>query len=84
MDTANSLGFIAGMLTTVAFVPQVVKVWRTRSTQDISLSMFALFSTGVALWLCYGIQIGSWPVVATNLVTLILSLAILYFKWRFR
>ncbi len=83
MDT-NSLGYLAGTLTTVAFVPQVVKAWRTHSTRDISLPMFALFSAGVGLWLYYGIEIGSWPVILSNVVTLALSLVILCLKLRHR
>ena len=84
MDTANTLGLIAGTLTTLAFVPQVVKTWRTRSTHDISLGMFALFSTGLVLWLAYGVLIGSWPIVLTNVVTLALALTILFFKLRYK
>ncbi len=84
MDTGNLLGAIAGTLTTIAFVPQVVKTWRTRSTHDISLGMFALFSTGLVLWLVYGAMIGSTPIVVTNLVTLVLALTILFFKLRYK
>jgi MtN3 and saliva related transmembrane protein len=78
------LGFVAGILTTTAFVPQVVRVWRTRSTTDISLAMFLLFSLGVLLWLVYGVSIRSPPVVAANAVTLVLSVAILLAKLRFK
>jgi MtN3 and saliva related transmembrane protein len=78
------LGFVAGILTTAAFVPQVVRVWRTRSTTDISLAMFLLFSLGVLLWLVYGVSIRSTPVVAANAVTLVLSVAILMAKLRFK
>lgn len=78
------LGLVAGALTTAAFVPQVVRVWRTRSTTDISLAMFLLFSLGVLLWLIYGAAIGSTPVVAANLLTFVLSLSILVAKLRFK
>lgn len=84
MDPTNLLGLVAGTLTTIAFVPQVVKTWRTRSTQDISLWMFALFSFGVLLWLFYGITIGAWPVIIANIVTLVLALVILYLKLRYK
>ncbi len=84
MDTGNTLGLIAGTLTTAAFVPQVVKTWRTRSTHDISLVMFALFSTGLVLWLVYGVMIGSLPIVVSNIVTLALALTILFFKLRYK
>jgi MtN3 and saliva related transmembrane protein len=78
------LGLLAGTLTTAAFVPQVLRVWRTRSTHDISLAMFLLFSLGVLLWLVYGIAIHSTPVVAANGATLVLSIAILVAKLRFK
>ncbi|HLD14244.1 MAG TPA: SemiSWEET transporter [Burkholderiales bacterium] len=84
MDAGNLLGMIAGTLTTAAFVPQVVKAWRTRSTHDISLGMFALFNAGLLLWLGYGILIGSVPIVVSNLVTLVLALTILFFKLRYK
>ncbi len=84
MDTGNLLGLIAGTLTTAAFVPQVVKIWRTRSTHDISLGMFALFSTGLVLWLVYGVMIGSLPIVVSNVITLALALTILFFKLRYK
>ena len=77
------LGHIAGTLTTLAFVPQVVRVLKTKQTRDISLAMFALFVAGVALWLWYGVQIGSLPVTLANAVTLVLALVILVAKIRF-
>jgi MtN3 and saliva related transmembrane protein len=84
MESANTLGLIAGALTTVAFIPQVIKTWKSRHTHDISLGMFAIFSVGVFLWLLYGIQIGAMPIVLANLVTLVLALTILVFKLRYK
>ena len=84
MDLTDVLGFVAGTLTTAAFVPQVVKAWRTRSTSDISLSMFVLFNIGLVLWLAYGVIIGAWPIVLANVVTLALALTILFFKLRYK
>ena len=84
MESASTLGFIAGILTTVAFVPQVIKIWKTRHARDISLGMFAIFSSGVLLWLFYGIEIGAMPVIVANAVTLGLSLTILVFKIKFK
>ncbi len=80
MESINLLGLIAGSLTTVSFVPQVVRIWRTRSTHDISLLMFSIFSAGVVCWLWYGISLGSWPIIVANIVTLALSLTVLCFK----
>lgn len=77
------LGHIAGALTTGAFVPQVLHVLRTRQTRDISLATFVLFVLGVALWLVYGLQVGAWPVVVANAVTLVLALVILGAKLRY-
>ena len=84
MDLATVLGTVAGVLTTAAFVPQVVKTWRTRSARDISGVMFAAFSIGVALWIVYGVLVRAAPVVVANGVTLVLALAILGMKARFR
>jgi MtN3 and saliva related transmembrane protein len=77
------LGFVAGVLTTAAFIPQVVKVWKTRSARDISLGMYSLFVSGVVLWLVYGLALGSWPIILANIFTLVLAVAILVMKLRF-
>lgn len=77
------MGYTAGALTTLAFVPQVIQIYRTKSVKDVSLAMFLLFTLGVALWLGYGIMTHSFPVVAANAITLILSFVILYFKWKY-
>lgn len=77
------MGYTAGALTTLAFVPQVIQIYRTKSVKDVSLAMFFLFTLGVALWLGYGIMTHSFPVVAANAITLMLSFVILYFKWKY-
>ncbi len=82
MDLSSLLGLTAGTLTTIAFVPQAVKTWRSRSAHDISGGMLVLFSAGVLLWLIYGLLIGSWPIMIANAVTGVLALTILYFKLR--
>lgn len=79
---ANLIGFVAAILTTIAFVPQVIKVFRTRSTRDVSIGMYALFTTGVTMWFCYGVMIGSWPVMAANAITLVLAGLVLVMKIR--
>ncbi|MBL8483097.1 MAG: SemiSWEET transporter [Rhodocyclaceae bacterium] len=73
---------VAGTLTTIAFFPQARRILATRSTRDISLGMYALFTLGVLLWLVYGFLIGSVAVVAANAVTLILAGFILAMKLR--
>lgn len=80
---ADVLGYLAGALTTIAFVPQVVHIVRTRSAHDISWGMFSMFSVGVALWLWYGIRLASLPLIAANGVTLALVLTILVLKLRY-
>lgn len=82
-DATELLGALAGACTTVAFVPQLVRVYRTRSTKDISLGMFVVFCTGVALWLVYGLRVGARPIVVANGITLTLASAILLAKLRF-
>jgi MtN3 and saliva related transmembrane protein len=76
------VGYAAAALTTIAFVPQAVRTWRTRSTAGISLRMYAIFTAGVALWLGYGILLGEWPIIVANGVTLPLALYILAMKIR--
>jgi MtN3 and saliva related transmembrane protein len=82
MLSVTALGLLAGTLTTIAFVPQVMKTWRTRSTQDISLGMFAILVAGIITWLVYGAIIGDLPLIAANAVTLVLAGTILFFKIR--
>lgn len=84
MDIVNLLGTVAGTLTTIAFVPQVHKTWRTRSGDDISTGMFLLFSTGVLLWLLYGIALNATPIIIANSITLILALTIILLKMHYQ
>jgi MtN3 and saliva related transmembrane protein len=79
---ADAVGYIAATLTTIAFVPQAWKTWKTRSASGVSLGMYAIFTTGVALWLAYGLMIRAWPVVIANIVTLVLALFILVMRLR--
>ncbi len=83
MSITDLTGSAAAILTTTAFIPQAWKVWRTRHTADISLGMYALFTLGVALWLAYGILLGSWPIIVANCVTLILAGFVLLMKIKF-
>lgn len=79
----ETVGYIAAILTTFAFVPQVLQIYRTKSAKDVSLAMFLIFTLGVFLWLCYGVVIRSFPMIAANAVTFILALTILYFKFKY-
>ncbi len=84
MQAADLLGTAAGTLTTLAFLPQVLKTWKSKSAKDISSSMFLLFSLGVLLWLFYGFAIGAVPIILANIVTLALALAIIVMKIRYK
>ena len=77
------IGLAAACCTTVSFLPQVIKAWRTQSTRDVSVMMFTLLVTGNSLWLLYGALIGDLPIVAANIVTLGLVGAILALKLRY-
>lgn len=77
------IGSFAAFFTTIAFVPQVIKTWKSKHARDLSLGMFSMFTTGVVLWLVYGLLIGSWPIIIANIVTVGLAGTILYFKLRF-
>ncbi len=82
MISAALIGYIAGACTTGAFVPQVIHTLRTKDTSAISLGMYLIFVSGVILWLLYGILLEELPLIVANLVTLMLSSAILVFKIR--
>jgi MtN3 and saliva related transmembrane protein len=77
------IGAIAAFCTTVSFVPQLMRVWQRKSARDISLTMFLLFSFGVACWLVYGLGLASRPIIAANGATLALAIAILVLKLRY-
>lgn len=80
---ATFVGTVAGTLTTLSFLPQVVRVYQLRSARDLSYGYLLMFAGGVASWLIYGRLIGSLPVIATNAVTLTLLAAIIAMKARF-
>jgi len=78
---SNSIiGYCAAFLTTTAFIPQAIRSWKTRDLSSISLSMYLMFTLGVALWIWYGYTNASWPVVIANSITLVISTSILYLK----
>jgi MtN3 and saliva related transmembrane protein len=77
------IGMIAGTLSTVAFVPQVWRIWKTRSARDLSLPMYLIFTAGVALWFVYGLLLGALPIIACNGLTLLLAGTVLAMKVKF-
>jgi len=80
MTTTDELGYVAALLTTIAFAPQAWLTWKTRSADGISLPMYLLFSYGIVLWGLYGLLIHSWPVVVANGLTLVQAVFILAMK----
>lgn len=84
MDFHTVIGLTAGFCTTVAFLPQAIKTWKTKSAKDLSLGMYSIFCTGIILWLIYGILINDLPVILTNVASMILATSILYFKLSYK
>ena len=82
MTQADWLGSVAGFCTTVAFLPQVLKVWRTRSARDVSMGMYSVFTLGVICWLAYGWLLMIWPIIVANIVTLVLVALVIVMKLR--
>jgi len=82
-NVINLIGFFSGFCTTIAFLPQVIKAYRTRSTKDVSLLMFLVFTIGVAGWLVYGVLLMNVPIIIANILTLFLAFLILIAKIRF-
>lgn len=78
------LGYFAGSLTVVSFLPQVIRTWKTHQTRDLSLGMFALLTTASSLWIIYGCIAGDWPVVLTNLGMVALNGALAVAKLRYK
>ncbi len=83
-DLKDLIGAVAATLTTVSFVPQALKTFRTRDVSGISLGMYSLFAAGVALWLAYGVLLADWPIIIANAITLALACAVLAMKLRYR
>ena len=83
MEITILFGYLAATLTTVSFVPQVVQIWRSKHTADISLGMYSIFTAGIAAWLVYGILLGSLPIIIANSITIVLAGSVLAMKLRY-
>ncbi|HYC42271.1 MAG TPA: SemiSWEET transporter [Noviherbaspirillum sp.] len=79
----NLIGALAATLTTIAFIPQAWMTWKSKRAEGVSLGMYSIFTSGVAMWLLYGLVIGAWPVIIANVFTLALALFILVMKLRY-
>ncbi len=84
MDYVKLLGLVAGTITSVTFLPQVIRIYKTKSAKDISSTMLGMLIVGVALWLVYGIVVDDIAIMYTNGMVLFRSLIMLYFKFRFK
>lgn len=78
------IGGCAGILCTLSFLPQVIKIFRSKNTRDISLSTFSIFSIGVFLWFIYGLLIKDIPIIMTNIAIFILALSIVFMKLKYK
>ncbi|BAT55332.1 hypothetical protein NOS3756_43110 [Nostoc sp. NIES-3756] len=84
MDFVTILGIVAATLTTVAFLPQVWRTWKTKSAKDVSFIMLIAFMSGLVLWLIYGIILNALPIILANSITLVLNFIILWLKIKYR
>jgi len=84
MTLITALGLLAALLTTLAFLPQVIKCWKTQRTRDVSFIMYVILVTGVFLWLVYGFLIKDLPLILANLITLILVSSVLFLKIKYK
>lgn len=83
MDTTTLVGLAAGIFTTISFLPQVIKAWKTKSTKDISIGMYIVLGLGLLLWVIYGLGINSTPIILTNAIGLLLTLLVLLLKIKY-
>jgi MtN3 and saliva related transmembrane protein len=84
LDLISILGFVAAFCTTISFVPQALRVIKTKQTKDLSLGMYSMFNFGIILWLIYGVMIDAWPIIIANIITLVLTLTILGLKIKYK
>jgi MtN3 and saliva related transmembrane protein len=83
MSITEIIGFVAATGTTLAFLPQVIKTWKDKSTKDISLVTYLLFVFGVVAWFIYGVLLHSWPIIIANLITFVLAATVLSLKLKY-
>lgn len=80
----TTLGLVAGVLTTIAYLPQLIKTWKSKSADDLSWSMLIILCTGIVLWLVYGVYVHDVPIIAANIVTFLFASIILFLKVRYK
>ena len=84
MQAIQILGLVAGTITSITFLPQVIKIWQTKSAKDLSLMMLLLLMLGVILWLSYGLLVKDAAIIYTNSMVLGMSLVMLFFKLKYK
>ena len=84
LNYIDLFGFLAALLTTIAFLPQLYKTWQTKSADDVSFAMLILFLTGLFCWIIYGLKINSMPILVANIITFIFNFSILILKLTYR
>jgi MtN3 and saliva related transmembrane protein len=82
MSMVEIIGSVGAACTTLAFVPQVLQIWKTRSAKDVSLPMYITFMIGVICWFTYGLMLTAWPIIVANIITFGLALAVILMKLR--
>ena len=84
MDYIQIAGHVGAFLSSVTFIPQVYRVWKTKSANDLSMTMMIIVFTSTLIWLVYGVSLMLWPVILANTVIAVLSLMLIYFKITFK
>ncbi|WP_409416321.1 SemiSWEET family sugar transporter [Flavobacterium sp. PS2] len=79
METTNIIGLVAGICVTVAVIPQIIKVWKSKKVKNVSLTMFSTLTLGIFLWVVYGFLKKDYPIMITNSISLFLNLLMIYF-----
>jgi MtN3 and saliva related transmembrane protein len=84
MAFVDILGYTAGAITSLTFLPQVIKTWKDKSAKDISMNMFLIAAINEVMWIVYGVLLNNWVIIATNCIVLAMSLVMISFKLRFK
>lgn len=84
MTGVDILGYAAGAITSLTFLPQVIKTWKEKSAKDVSLLMFVIAAVNEVMWIIYGALLNNWVIILTNAIVLAMSLAMIYLKLRYK
>ena len=84
MTGTDILGYAAGAITSLTFLPQVIKTWKEKSAKDVSLLMFVIAAVNEVMWIAYGALLNNWVIILTNVIVLAMSLTMIYLKLRYK